>query len=274
MRASVSREVKMFRKKWNSSALTLLEKHAQELGNECLEHSEQLGIISQELRNNWQKEIQHEADFILSVGKGRKALLNTIVDIKKSNKREIERRAEYRFQISSLFLRDCWAYLTSDPRLNERIHLITGTITEDGTRVSSRMEKVKYEKQSAVYVSVDKDDSHQKIIALTEEYGHLVLGVFHSHMSRGLIATTPSSTDQSFMERMAKIGCHCLGGIFSLDGYARFFMKEENFEIEVYGKGFKMVEESPSCKVYKIVGGENYGRKSIQNKASSHESVG
>jgi hypothetical protein len=243
----------MFWRKQNLSALELLEKHEQMLGNACLVHSQQLGVVSQTLDGNWQKRIAHEASFILSVGRGRQALRRTISDIKKVNKRDIESKAEFRYQISSLFVRECWEYLISDQRHNERLHFITGTITADGTRVLSRIEKVKYDKQSAAYVSADKMDSHRKMISLSEDHGHLLLGVFHSHMSRGLPATTPSSIDQSFMERMVKTGCHCLGGIFSLDGYVRFFMTSKDFEIEVYGKGVHMVKESPSTKIFKIV---------------------
>ena len=242
----------MFWKKENLSALELLRTYEEILGKECLSHSQKLGAISEKLNKNWQKEIIHEATFILSISKGREALQKTITEIKKPKSPDAENKVEFRYQVSSLFLKDCWNYLKSDPKQNERLHFITGTVTGDGTRVLSRIEKVKYDSQSAAYVSADKMDSHQKLISLTEDHGHLLLGLFHSHMSRGAGSTMPSSTDNSFMARMDKVGCHCLGGIFSLDGYVRFFMSAKEFEIDVYGKGINLVNESPSCKIYKI----------------------
>ena len=253
----------MFRKKLNSSALELLEKHEQMLCHECLLHSQQLGAVSQTFEGNWKKKIVDEASFIISVTKGREALRNVIFEIKKNKKNALENKVGSRYQISSLFLKDCLKYLKSDPGHNERIHLVTGTITAEGTKVLSRMEKVRYDRQSAVYVRAEKIDSHQKIVSLAEDYGHLVLAVFHSHTSEGISATAPSSIDRSFLQRMAKIGCDCLGGIFSLDGYVRFFMANEKFEIEVYGKGIKKITENSFYKIFKIVEKINHERESI-----------
>ena len=90
------------------------------------------------------------------------------------------------------------------------------------------------------------------MINLTENFGHHVLGVFHSHTSNGPESTTPSSIDHNFMQRMAKIGCHCLGGIFSLDGYVRFFKESESFDIDIYGKGVEKIADKSHYKIFKI----------------------
>jgi hypothetical protein len=250
-------------RKLNLSALALLEKHEQMLIDECLTHARQLGVVSQRLVDNWEKTITEEADFIISVARGREALRETIHDLKKGQERSLAVTAGFRYQISSLFLRDCWEYLKSDPSHNERLHLVTGTITADGTRVLSRIEKVKYEKQGAAYVSADKTDSHQRIISLSENYGHLLLAVFHSHISRGVAATSPSAIDLSFLQRMAQIGCDCLGGIFSLDGYARFFMRNKDFAIDVYGSGIKKIEEDAAHKIFQVLEVNGHGWKTI-----------
>jgi hypothetical protein len=253
----------MFWKKPNSTGLELLEKHEQMLADACLTHAHQMQVISQRLASNWETKILREAETIISVARGREALRQVILDVKKGKDRGSEARREFRYQISSLFLRDCWEYLKSDPGQNERLHLVTGTITTEGTRVLSRIEKVRYEKQGSAYVSADKIDTQQRILSLAEDYGHLLLAVFHSHMTRGMLATTPSSIDQAFLERMAQIGCHCLGGIFSLDGYTRFFMREGHFEIEVYGKGIIKVEENSAYKIFKIVEENRRASKSV-----------
>ena len=253
----------MFWKKINSSAVELLEMYEEILGNKCLSHSKKLGIISKKLEKNWQNKIINEATFILSIAKGKAALRNTIYEIKKAKTSDEKDDVDFKYQISSLFIKDCWEYLKSDPQQNERLHFITGTVTKDGTRVLSRIEKIKYNSQSPAYVSADSMDSHKKLIDLTENNGHLLLGLFHSHMSRGSSSTMPSSVDDSFMARMEKVGCHCLGGIFSLDGYVRFFMPTTEFEIDVYGKGVDKVKDLPSCKIYRINEGIKDERKKI-----------
>lgn len=249
------KEKSMFKRnktKFNPSALEFLERHEQMLVDECLTRSQQIGAISKTLAEGWERTIKEEADYILSVTRGREALRKTIIEMRKGEERSVEVKPELRYQISSLFLRECWEYLKSDPRHHERLFLITGTITADGTRVLSRMEQVKYDKQSSAYVSADKIDSHQKMLSLSERHGHLVLAVFHSHISGGMPATAPSSIDQDALKRMSQVGCDCLGGIFSLDGYARFFTTSKNFEIQVYGRGIEKVEENDTYKIFKI----------------------
>ena len=242
----------MFRKKYYSSSVEFLEKHQKMMLKECLTHSQKLGTIAQNLEGNWQKRIMDEALYIIGVTKGREALDDAISKIKKNKTKTPQKSTGTCYQVSSLFLTDSFHYLKADPRGNERIHLVTGTITAEGTKVLSRMEKLKYGKQSPAYVAADKADSLQKMINLTENFGHRVLGVFHSHTSNGPESTTPSSIDHSFMQRMAKIGCHCLGGIFSLDGYVRFFKESESFDIDIYGKGVEKIADKSHYKIFKI----------------------
>jgi hypothetical protein len=253
----------MFRKNYNLSSIEFLEKQDLMMLKECLSHSQRLGIISERFENNWQKKIMDEASYIIGITKGREALHNTILKIKKNRTNSLSKRIETGYQISSLFLSDCYHYLKDDPRKNERIHLVTGTITAEGTKVLSRMEKLKYYKQSPAYVEADKTDSHQKIISMAENFGHYVLAVFHSHTTKGISSTTPSSIDHQFLKRMAQIGCRCLGGIFSLDGYVRFFKEKGGFDIDVYGKGIEKIEDNSNYKIFKINEPINDEQKSI-----------
>lgn len=242
----------MFRKNYNSSSVEFLEKHKLTIMKECLLHTQKLGTISQKFEGNWQKQIMDEATYIIGITKGSEALHNAILEIKRNRTSTMRKGIGTWYQISSLFLRDCYYYLKADPQQNERIHLVTGTITAEGTNVLSRMEKLKYDRQSPAYVIADKIDSHQKIISLAEDFGHYVLAVFHSHTSKGISSTTPSSIDHQFLRRMAQIGCRCLGGIFSLDGYVRFFNDNEWFDIDVYGKGTEKISDNPNYKIFKI----------------------
>ena len=78
-----------------------------------------------------------------------------------------------RFQASSLFLKDCRELLTSDPQGHERLHLVSGTISEDGVRVISRIVNVDMDEASPAYVRADPQDTHKKIIQLVERDGTL-----------------------------------------------------------------------------------------------------
>ena len=253
----------MFRKNNYLSSVEFLEKHNQVMLRECLIHSQKLGTIAQKLEGNWQRQIMEEAFYIMGITKGREALDNAISEIKKNKIKTPQKSTGTCYQVSSLFLNDCYQYLKADPRRNERIHLVTGTITAEGTKVLSRMEKLKYGQQSPTYVAADKTDSHQKIITLTENFGHHVLAVFHSHTSRGASSTMPSAIDHNFLQRMARIGCHCLGGIFSLDGYVRFFKEDERFDIDVYGKGAEKIADHFHHKIFKISGSKNDAAQNI-----------
>lgn len=253
----------MFTRKSNPSGLEVLEKYEHMLAEACRSRCHRIGDISKGLAGKWENKILDEAYFIITVSKGREALRKTIRDLSKGKEQSSETKARLRFQISSLFLRDCWEYLRSDPSQNERLSLITGTIAGDGTRVLSRMEQVKYDRQSPAFVSVDQMDSQRKMIALEEAYGHFILAAFHSHMSHGIATTAPSSIDRAFMSRMSQIGCHCLGGIFSLDGYVRFFTASGDFEVEVYGSGIDEVEENSAYRIFKISEADDRGRKGI-----------
>jgi len=242
----------MFRKKYHLSSVEFLEKHKQMMLKECLMHSQKLGKISQKFEGNWQKQIMDKASYIIGITKGREALHNPIQEMKKNRTSILRKKIETRYQISSLFLNDCYRYLKADAQQNERIHLVTGTITTEGTKILSRMEKLKYNRQSPAYVEADKTDSLPKIISLTEDFGHYVLAVFHSHTSKGISSTTPSSIDHQFLRRMAQMGCRCLGGIFTLDGYVRFFKEKEQFDIDVYGKGTEKISDNSDYKIFKI----------------------
>ena len=74
----------MFKRKYNSSALNLLERHNQMLANECSKRVELLKSAFLMLKDDCSDKIAYEASFILSVTEGRKALHNAISDLKKN----------------------------------------------------------------------------------------------------------------------------------------------------------------------------------------------
>lgn len=157
-----------------------------------------------------------------------------------------------RFQVSTLFLDECHRYLTSDPAQRERMHLVTGIITPDGVRVMSRIEKVTYAQQTNAYVMADPTATHKQLIALTESHGHDLLAMYHSHPTHGLESTQPSATDIANQDRFAAIGWDAIGGIFSLDGYVRFFSTCKDFTVGLYGNGADIISVGPRETIAKI----------------------
>ena len=65
-------------------------------------------------------------------------------------------------------------------------------------------------------------------------------------------STQPSDTDVANQERFAAIGWDAIGGIFSLDGYVRFFGTGKNFDVELYGNGGVVVSTGPRETVIKL----------------------
>ncbi len=200
-----------------------------------------------ELEADWEQVLDGNADFVRDIGHARERLLDI-------SRKEIPNPGtdDLRFQMSTLFMIECWEYLTGDPSRSERLHLVTGTEAPDGLRTLSRMEQLKLSDQSPAYVRADRDDTHLRLVNLTETHGHPVLAMFHSHMSRGPRSTSPSETDLSNQRRFEKLGCEAIGGIFSLDGYARFFSTMKPFELLVFGKGAECISDNPMEKVIKL----------------------
>ena len=149
-----------------------------------------------------------------------------------------------RFVVSSLFLRDCYEKLTADA--NEQFFFITGSVVE-GVHVLDQCAEFAHHRRSRLGVVADIPSTHNLLIKL-EQFGHQFLAHFHSHPGRGLEATMPSGIDESFQHRLERGGHVALMGIFSRDGYVRFVRRDQNFELEPYGKG--VIRHAPT--VYRL----------------------
>lgn len=233
------------------SPFHFVKKYEEMIDKECSTVLADLSSICRDLKSDWETALHDKTCHVSALCKARDALKTVISDLKGSLAPRHFVSGGLRYQISSLFLKESWEYLTSDPARRERLHLVTGSITQDGTKVLSTMRKLNMKDQSCVYVRADEPDSHGAIISLAEDFGHSILAMFHSHMATGEDATSPSSTDSDFLKRMAQVGCDCLGGIFSLDGFVRFYALK-NFQLDLYGKGATKVQDRPSCKIFRM----------------------
>ncbi len=194
-----------------------------------------------QLRDGWQPTLEQDLSFIRQATIVREAMraARTSVSI------PVPTNQSLRFQVSCLFLEDCRQYLTGDPSGNERLHLVTGSVTPEGVRVMSRIEMVALDGQSPAYVKASPAATHARLVTLTERDGHSLLALYHSHISEGLDSTRPSATDIANQERFVQIGWDAIGGIFSLDGYVRFFSTAKDFELALYGSGGEIVSAGP-----------------------------
>jgi len=199
------------------------------------------------LAPGWQERLENGATFILEAAAIRHA-------IRRTREQGVTREAPtLRLQASSLFLRDCHALLTGDPNGHERLHLVSGTVSDHGVRVLSRIVKVNADESSAAYVRAEPADTHRKIVQLVERDGHELHAMFHSHIMHGAASTRPSGIDIANQERFVTIGwTDVIGGIFSLDGYIRLFSTARDFTLSIYGNGANMVSDAPREKIIKL----------------------
>lgn len=156
-----------------------------------------------------------------------------------------EQPKKRRFVVSSLFLHQCFKELTADSR--EQFFFITGSETE-GLLVLDQRCGFQHLSRTAAGVEGDPKSSHSLLCKL-EHFGHRLLAHCHSHPGRGVGATLPSSVDRSFQERLERGGYPTVAAIFSRDGLVRFFRLDNDFELQIFGKG---VEEIEPPNIYRL----------------------
>lgn len=149
-----------------------------------------------------------------------------------------------RYAVSSLFLHQCFKDLTADA--NEQFFFITGSVV-GGVHVLDQKAEFEHQRRTAVGVVGQPGATHKLLIKL-EQFGHRLLGSFHSHPGKGPGATRPSGTDENFQRRLETGGHLAVAAVFSRDGYVRFFRMDKEPEIEIYGAGV----EKHGSNVYRL----------------------
>ncbi len=196
-------KLEVMREGLNKQLLGVIESDSPDDDGDFLKHFQLLNAI------------KHVQDAARSIGKG------------------IEQTARITYVMSSVFLQDCVDQLTQNTRAESMVY-VTGVRVGPYAMVS-RMLPVKLDERTPVFASADPAASHQLLVAL-QERDHKLLAVFHSHIGNGPGAICPSPTDIRNQCEYEAGGYICLGGIFSLDGYVRFFGQEDS-PVVVYGKG-------------------------------------
>jgi hypothetical protein len=160
-----------------------------------------------------------------------KELLDTIDCIEKE--RMQASTGDRSYAISSLFLHECFKDLTPTP--DEEFFFVTGTLV-NGIYVLDQKAEFQHQQRSVVGVVGQPVSTHKLLIKL-EQFGHRLLGCFHSHPGKGPNATCPSGIDTRFQKRLEDGGHVAVAAIFSRDGYVRFFRMDQAPQIEIYGEG-------------------------------------
>ena len=138
-----------------------------------------------------------------------------------------------RFTVSSMFLADAYKKLTADQ--DEQFVFITGAEV-DGNLVLDQMIELEHDKRNYVGVTAAPRSTHKLLIKL-EQFGHRLLGHFHSHPGLGEEATKPSGIDTGFQQRLENAGHKAVMAVFSRDGFVRFVRMDQKFEIQIFGEG-------------------------------------
>jgi hypothetical protein len=122
-----------------------------------------------------------------------------------------EEDVEPTFVCNSLFLEDCFHYLTKTE--DEGLHLVTGCAF-DNVRSLERIVPLNLTEQSVGGANAEDASLAEQLIQI-HDHGLLPLAYFHSHPGNGASATYPSHTDQQTQETMERGGSRIVGGIFS-----------------------------------------------------------
>jgi proteasome lid subunit RPN8/RPN11 len=153
------------------------------------------------------------------------------------------------FLANSLFLHECFAMLTRTEA--EDVHAVTGSVIGN-LRTLDRIIPLQLSLQCSVGAEAENGSLADAFIRLND-FGLLPLAYFHSHPGYGVQATQPSGTDRQTQETMEKSGSEIIGGIFSRDGFVRFYSNRKVPNVRVLGKRVKKVEQN----VYKLEIEEN-----------------
>lgn len=144
------------------------------------------------------------------------------------------------FVTTSWFLMDCYRHLMKSE--SEVLHYVTGW-TRGNIRSLERLVPVDLSHQSMVRAEADLDSLALRMIEI-QDFGLRPLAYFHSHPSSGLGAVSPSGTDLETQKQMEKSGSDIIGGIFSRDGFVRFYANGNKFRVRVIGNHVKEVQNN------------------------------
>lgn len=157
------------------------------------------------------------------------------------NKAQTEYNEKPIYRISSWLVRDAFQYLTRLPE--ESLCFVAGQGVRDNSYTLERLIKVDHEIQTSSRAKAQVNSSAQALSEI-DDYGASFTAHLHSHPFAGEGGTRPSNKDFKFQSSLEGGGYICIGGIFSRDGYLRFFSHDREFEVQITGSGVSRAREN------------------------------
>ncbi len=147
-------------------------------------------------------------------------------------------QAPREFVFSSLLLKESFSICTESAE--EGMHFFAG-IEVDGALVATKLVQFPYATRSIASASGDHLSTHRICIEM-HEAGHRLLALIHAHPGSGAHANIPSSVDLRTHARWESQRA-LVGGIWSRDGYLRFFSSGLDFNVKVIGNHVEQIEK-------------------------------
>jgi hypothetical protein len=182
-------------------------------------------------------------------------LLQSVIKPEAQASQSIQKSQVPLYITSSLFLRDCYAYLIRGNQVGRRHNTanepewacaVTGLrIGQVRTLEQLLPVKIAYQSVGGVRLTVE---GLQQVLFSLHGFGHALHAVFHSHRMHGPDGAQPSTIDLRTQEHVLEPAYLAIQAVFTEDGYVHFFAFKRDFEVEIYGKGVERVED----KLYRL----------------------
>lgn len=159
--------------------------------------------------------------------------------IQKSTAKPIK-EARPSWVIGSWFLKDCLKELCK--KADEDMHIVCG-LNFKNCYTLERISKFRLSRQSLCGVEGDISSILTSLIAI-EENGYFFTGWFHSHPGQSPGSVHESSIDIKTQKLLEAGNYVAIGGVFSRDGYVKFFSDQLEFNVMVLGEGVEKIDEN------------------------------
>ena len=164
--------------------------------------------------------------------------LRVIEDLSKPETKEGKDSDVYVF--SSWTLKQSFRYCTARPE--EGMHFILGFEQNgNGCAIGSVIVPFTYAHRSIAGAAGEHRATHRVCIE-AHETGHRLLVLMHSHPGSGKHANHPSATDEA-TQRLWERTTRLIGGIWSRDGYLRWYSSNLKYEVQIVGSHLERISD-------------------------------
>jgi hypothetical protein len=181
------------------------------------------------------------------------------------------------YQTTPYFLRQCHRQLFTDNDGKERELIISGpSFPQDDRHILDILVAVKLATASRTGCEADIPDLFRHLTALDAGHGLLLLGVFHSHLSLGRSAVTPSDDkDRVLQQTLEESGYKTVQAIFSQDvnPYVGFFTNTIPFRLEVLGTGYEEVERHATQTIIRLTQASHLSDQAVYTQTPAGASL-